>query len=618
MVGSEFDRAVGSIVNDVVIGVATTNGSGSQSANIVLLRALFAMGLPVSAKNLFPSNIAGLPTWYFLRVSEQGHPAPGPATHVGVLANPQTWVHDLEHIAPGGVVLANADIGLPIERDDLIVHSAPFTSLARGLDTRLHRKLASMVHVGVLTELLSIDPGLIHHAMATQFAGKARAIELNIQAIEAGRSWWGANATKQDPWTIQAREVNPDLILIEGNEAGALGAVTGGASVLAWYPITPSSSFAESTETYLHRLRKDAQTGECSFAVIQAEDEIAAIGMVLGAAWSGARAFTCTSGPGLSLMTEFTGYAAFAELPAVIWNIQRVGPSTGLPTRTQQADLIHAHRGGHGDNRHPVLLPGTVAECYEFGWRAFDIADRLQTIVIVLSDLDLGMNRWVTQRPTPPTQPLERGKLLRAGDLDTAAFADWGRYRDLDADGVPWRSLPGDPDQRSALLTRGSGHDEDARYTEDGEAYARNMARLAHKMDTARTILPAPMIDEPVNPGSTDLAILSTGSTDAVLREVRDLLADQGITTAHCRVRALPAHPDIEAFVARHPAVAVVELNRDGQLRDLLVADLPPELATHLHSVALTDGIPARATDIIAALAPLLPAIPDQTLEVRA
>lgn len=611
--GAEPD-ADGRVINDVTIGVATANGSGSQSANLILLRTLFAMGLPVSAKNLFPSNIAGLPTWYLLRVSPHGDPAPGPAVNIGVVMNERTFDYDLEHLVAGSVAIVNADLKRTVDRDDLIVHMVPFTKLAREIDTRLAKKIANMVYVGVLVELLGLDPTLVEAALRQQFAGKQRAIDLNAQAIDKGRQWFREHETKQDAWTVEARPVNHDLILMEGNQAAALGAVFGGLSVLTWYPITPSSGLADAATTFLEELRTDPESGEHSFAVVQAEDEIAAIGMVLGAGWTGARAMTATSGPGIALMTEFIGYASYAEIPSVIWNVQRVGPSTGLPTRTQQSDVIACHLAGHGDTRHPVLFPGTVAECFEDGWRALDLAERLQTLVFALSDLDLGMNTWVSERPTYPDRPMDRGKIVTAAELAAAshgngsAFADWGRYRDLDGDAIPWRTLPGNPHPKAALLTRGSGHDEDARYTEDGAAYQRNMARLAAKLNLARTLLPAPVIDEPIvthpdgMPGEkpADLAIISFGSTVAAIQEARRLYHADGTRTAHCRVRALPFHPDVLDFIARHEHCVVVELNRDGQLHGLLRQEVPDEHLPHLRSAALTDGLPPRAIDIIA------------------
>jgi 2-oxoglutarate ferredoxin oxidoreductase subunit alpha len=494
------------IINDFTINIATANGTGSQSANLILLQTLYDMGLPVSGKNLFPSNISGLPTWYIVRVSEKGYQAPGEKTHIQILVNPATWADDLESLEPGTVVIWNTDSKMPMEREDVISYPVPMTKIARGLNPKLARMIANVVYVGVMAELLGLDQEVLEASIAKQFGGKEKAIQLNSEAAVLGRNYAAENFTKTDPYVVKARPQIENGFFLEGNEAVALGSIFGGVQMLAWYPITPSSSVAEGIIGWLPSLR--TKDGKATYAVIQAEDELAAAGMVIGAGWAGARGMTATSGPGISLMQEFIGLAYFAEVPSVFWDVNRVGPSTGLPTRTQQGDLAMLYEGSHGDTQHIVFIPGTVEECFEFGWRVFDAAERFQTPIFGFSDLDLGMNRWSCQELEYPTEPMDRGKVvLTKEQMD--AIENYGRYRDVDGDGIPYRTLPGsglDP-----ILYRGTGHDEDGVYSEKPEVYFALMQRLKRKIDGARDLLPAPLLREEEE---CDIGIVFYGSME--------------------------------------------------------------------------------------------------------
>lgn len=583
------------VTNEFALSVATANGSGSQSANLVLLRSLFGMGLPVTGKNIFPSNIQGLPTWYQVRVSEAGYAGPRSQPEIGVLMNPDTFAQDLAALPSGGVALINADLRLEAARDDIHAYAVPCTTLAREVAPKLAKLVTNMVYVGALAQLLDIERGELAKAIERQFPGKAKAVEINNAAIDAGMAWVAQNTAKTDPFTLARRDLVAGKFLVEGNEAAALGSVFGGVGLLAWYPITPSSSLPEALIAHLADLRHDPDTGAACYAVVQAEDEIAAAGMVLGAGWAGARAMTATSGPGLALMAEFVGLGYFAEIPSVFWNIQRVGPSTGLPTRTQQADLAFVHTLSHGDTRHILLFPGTVEECFEFGWRSLDYAQRFQTPIFVLSDLDLGMNNWMSERFAYPDTPLDRGKVLSKEELERVA--EFGRYADPDGDGIPYRSLPGTDHPKAGYLTRGSGHNEQGIYTESGEVYARNMARIARKVEGAASALPAPVVSS--QPGAK-VGIISFGSTLESIREARDRLAAGGLATDHLRLRALPLSPEVAEFVAAHDQVVVVEANRDAQLLATLKSLLPANLTARLLSAAWSDGLQMAASDVVA------------------
>ena len=576
------------ICNDFTINIATANGTGSQSANLIVLNSMFQMGVPVSGKNLFPSNISGLPTWFIIRASDQGYQAPGDKAHIQVLMNKDTWHKDLAGIEPGTVVIYNEDAKLPVDRDDCPSFGMPMTKMARGINPKLARLMCNMYYVGALAHLLGIDDAAIGEALNDQFKGKEKAIELNLRAIGEGRAYAAENWEEDIPLCIEARDKDSGSFLVEGNEAVALGSIFGGINMLSWYPITPSSSLAESIIEWLPELRQ-GDDGGATCAVIQAEDELAAAGMVIGAGWAGGRGMTCTSGPGISLMSEFIGLAYFAEVPGVIWDVNRVGPSTGLPTRTQQGDLSMLYEASHGDTQHIVLIPGTVDECFEYGWRAFDYAERFQTIVFGFSDLDLGMNRWSTAGFQYPDSPMDRGKVLRTRE-EIDAVANYGRYRDVDGDGIPYRTLPGsglDP-----ILYRGTGHDEDGIYSEDPDVYYATISRLRRKIDGARDLLPAPIVREEKE---QQIGVIYYGSMENSITEIDDMLESTGLSVSTCRVRALPYHSEVEGFIERHDKVIVLEINRDGQLYGILRKELPVQLLPRLHSVAYTDGIPPRA-----------------------
>ena len=576
------------ICNDFTINIATANGTGSQSANLIVLNSMFQMGVPVSGKNLFPSNISGLPTWFIIRASDQGYQAPGDKAHIQVLMNKDTWHKDLAGIEPGTVVIYNEDAKLPVDRNDCPSFGMPMTKMARGINPKLARLMCNMYYVGALAHLLGIDDAAIGGALNDQFKGKEKAIEMNLRAIGEGRAYAAENWEEDIPYCIEARDKDPGSFLVEGNEAVALGSIFGGINMLSWYPITPSSSLAESVIEWLPELRQ-GDDGGATCAVIQAEDELAAAGMVIGAGWAGGRGMTCTSGPGISLMSEFIGLAYFAEVPGVIWDINRVGPSTGLPTRTQQGDLSMLYEASHGDTQHIVLIPGTVDECFEYGWRAFDYAERFQTIVFGFSDLDLGMNRWSTAGFQYPDSPMDRGKVLHTRE-EIDAVTNYGRYRDVDGDGIPYRTLPGsglDP-----ILYRGTGHDEDGIYSEDPDVYYATISRLRRKIDGARDLLPAPIVREEEE---QQIGVIYYGSMENSITEIDDMLESTGLSVSTCRVRALPYHSEVEGFIERHDKVIVLEINRDGQLYGILRKELPVHLLPRLHSVAYTDGIPPRA-----------------------
>ena len=576
------------IANDFTINIATANGTGSQSANLILLQSLFDMGVPVSGKNLFPSNISGLPTWYIVRLSDEGYQAPGDRTHIQVLVNKATWVEDLAALEPGSVVVWNMDSKMVMDREDVVSYPVPMTKLARSLSPKLAKLVTNIVYVGVLAELLGITDEALHKAVAGQFKGKASAIELNTTALELGRNYAKENFTKTDPYVVESRAIEQQRFFMEGNEAVALGCIFGGVQLLAWYPITPSSSLAEGIIGWLPRLRTNDE-GESTCAVIQAEDELAAAGMVLGAGWAGGRGMTATSGPGISLMQEFIGLAYFAEIPSVFWDVNRVGPSTGLPTRTQQSDLAMLYEGSHGDTQHIVIIPGTVEECFEFGWKAFDISERYQTPVFGLSDLDLGMNRWACEGFTYPDTPMDRGKTIREQDV-FEAMENFGRYRDLDGDGIPYRTLPGSG--MAPILYRGTGHNPDGVYSEKPDDYFALMKRLKDKINGARDSLPEPLLREEAE---GDVGVIYYGSMENTIQEIDDILEATGLKVSQCRVRSLPIHSEVEAFIRRHRMTIVLEINRDGQLWGILRRELPNDIVGKVHSVAYSDGMPPRA-----------------------
>ncbi len=579
-------------VNDFSITVATVNGSGSQTSNLTILRALFKMGIPVSGKNLFPSNIQGLPTWYTIRVNKDGFLARRDEHEIVVAMNPATFSQDLASVMPGGAFFYADDIRLAINRQDITAYPMPVKQLVResGAPTNLRDYIANMVYVGVLAQMLGIDLEKIYQALSFHFKGKNKPIELNYGVVQAAARWAAENLEKRDAFRVEPMNATQGLIMTDGNTAAALGAIYGGVHFASWYPITPATSLAEALMEYLPMLRKDPLTGKNTYAVVQAEDELAAIGMAVGAGWAGLRAMTSTSGPGLSLMTEYAGMAYFAEVPLVIWDVQRVGPSTGLPTRTAQGDLIFTHFMGHGDTQMVILLPGSINECFEFGWRAFDIAERLQTPVFVLSDLDFGMNQWMAKPFEYPSEPMDRGKVLWEEDLERL-HGEWKRYADVDGDGIPYRTIPGNRHPAAAYFTRGTGHNEAAYYSEDPQVLHDLMERLKKKFETARKYVPGPVIDS--QPGA-DVGIIAFGSTITAIEEARYQLAQGGLKTDFMRVRAIPFNDQVRDFIQQHQRNYVVEINRDGQLKQLLTLEVP-DLATRLISIAHLDGLPLTA-----------------------
>jgi 2-oxoglutarate ferredoxin oxidoreductase subunit alpha len=581
------------VVNNFSINIATINGSGSQTSNGVLLRAFFKMGIPVTGKNLFPSNIQGLPTWYIIRLSCEGYLARKDAYEIAVCMNGRTVAEDMANVAPGGMVIYDDSLPIAARRPDVTYYAVPVSKMVKeaNLPFELRDYIANMVYVGVLTHLLGIEMAEIQDAVSWSFDGKPKPIELNMSMVHRSYDWAVANLVKTDRYCVERMTgFNEDKILVDGNSAAALGSIFGGASFVAWYPITPASSVVDALNKYLPKLRTDPETGVANFAVIQAEDELAALGMVVGAGWAGARAMTATSGPGLDLMSEFVGLAYFAEVPAVIWDIQRIGPSTGLPTRTSQGDISAAYYVSHGDTRHVLLFPADPKEAFECGHIALDLADRLQTPVMVLSDLDLGMNVWISDKFEYPEKPLDRGKVLSLEQI-RALGGSWGRYRDVDGDGIGWRTLPGTPHPAAAYFTRGTGHTEMATYSERPEDWENNMNRLAHKFETARDLVPGPLVDE--RPGA-QAAIISVGSNHPALIEARDILRQAGIETSYMRLRALPINHTVRAFMNSYDQVFVVENNHEGQLHQILLAE-EPLCSGRLISVARSNGWPLTA-----------------------
>jgi len=580
------------IVNDFSITVGTKNGSGSSTANNTILRSIFKMGIPVSGKNLFPSNIQGLPTWYTIRVNKDGFIARREQNDIVIAINPDSFTRDLASVSPGGAFFYADDIKQPITRADVAIYPMPIKSLVRNdpdVPADFRDLVSNMVYAGVLAQMIGIDLEKVLAALTFHFKGKQKPVGMNFNAVKAGAEW-AKSIEKIDPFFLEPMNKTEGLIMADGNTAAAVGSIFGGVQFAAWYPITPATSLAEALNDYLPQLRK-RDDGKHTYAVVQAEDELAALGMAVGAGWAGLRSMTSTSGPGLSLMTEFAGLAYYAEAPVVIWDVQRIGPSTGLPTRTSQGDLTFTYFIGHGDSHSVILLPGDITECFEFGWRAFDIAERVQTPVFVLSDLDIGMNQWMSQPFRYPESPMDRGKVLWEKDLEDIK-GQWGRYLDVDGDGIPYRTIPGNKNPTSAYFTRGTGHDEHARYTEDSSVYVKNMDRLRTKHYNAKQFMPAP-VAHTMN-GAT-AGILAYGSTEAAVLEAQHILArEDGIKTDFLRIRAIPFTGEIDAFLEKHEQVLVVEMNRDGQMDQILKTEYP-QYANKLKSVAYQDGLPASA-----------------------
>jgi 2-oxoglutarate ferredoxin oxidoreductase subunit alpha len=582
------------VVNDFSIQVATVNGSGSQTANLILIRSLFQMGIPVSGKNLFPSNIAGLPTWYTIRANSRGYIGRKKEIDLLVAMNPETAREDVLTLEPGAAVVYDEPLNLSGLRSDLVFYAVPFDKLVAAVcpDAKLRRLVRNMIYDGVLADLLGIDLAEMDKALGRQLGRKPKAMTLNAAALRAGFEYAQTHLTKADPLHVERMDATTGKILIEGNAAAAIGCMMAGVTVVGWYPITPSSSLCESLIDYMRKYRIDKETGKATFAVVQAEDEIAALGMVVGASWMGARAMTSTSGPGISLMSEFTGLGYYAEIPAVVFDIQRVGPSTGLPTRTAQGDVLTTAVLSHGDTRHPLLLPGSVTECYSMAMDAFDLAERLQTPVFVLSDLDLGMNMWMSDPFAYPERPLDRGKVLDAAALER--LGDWGRYRDVDGDGIPYRSLPGS--DAPAYFTRGSGHNDRGQYSERADDYVHNMDRLRRKFETAATLVPQPEVD--ADPGAR-VGIIGYGTSHWAIVESRDQLrAEAGVATSYLRLRAYPFPQQVADFIRAHDRVYLVEQNRDAQMASLMRMDFDPELTNKVRSVLHYNGLPIDARSV--------------------
>ena len=582
--------------NDFVIRFANVNGSGSASANGMFAKALFRMGIPVATRNIFPSNIQGLPTWFEVRVSEKGYLGRREGVDIMVAMNAETLIEDVASISPGGYLLYDNSkpLAKALRRDDIHEIAIPIASmmLPEFTDPKQRSLLKNIAYLGALAGLLNIEFDVITGMVATQYKGKDALIQPNIRSLELGRDYALNYLEAPLPLQVRRSEAVGDRIMIDGNDAAGLGSVYGGATVCAWYPITPSTSVAESFENHSNVLRIDKETGQKKFAFLQVEDELAAIGVVIGAAWNGARSFTATSGPGISLMSEFLGLAYFAEIPAVIWDIQRSGPSTGMPTRTQQGDLIGAAYASHGDTKHPLLFPATPKECFDFAAQALDLADRLQTPIMVLSDLELGMNDNLSEPfEWDDSRRYDRGKVLSATDLDEVEV--FGRYLDVDGDGIGYRTYPGTHPEKGAFFTRGTSRDEFAVYTESGEVYQRNMERLQKKWQTARTLVPAAEIADQ----GQSVGVLYYGTTALPMPEALDNLAQNGIYMDTCRVRAFPFGDEVEQFIAAHDLIFVAEQNRDGQMRSLLINELQTE-PSKLISVLYYAGLSISADTI--------------------
>lgn len=576
------------IVNDFSLVAATANGTGSQTANLTLLRSFFKMGIPVHGKNIFPSNIQGLPTWYHIRVSHEGFIARRPP-EILIAFNPMTIYEDAKELPAGGVCVYDESIkGLP-ERNDITYYPLPVAELIKDIDVPVQRKpyIANMVYVGAMAFLLNIPLDVIEEALSVQFGGRQKLVASNLPVVVKTFDWCQQNLSKTDPYVVAPMNKTEGLIMMTGNEAGALGSIFGGVTVGAWYPITPSTSFIDALKEFLPKLRQ-SEDGKATYTVIQAEDELAAIGMTLGAGWAGARAVTATSGPGISLMSEFAGLGYFAEIPAVVWDIQRVGPSTGMPTRTGQGDVTFTYYLGHGDTKNVILFPSSIEDCFDFGVAAHDLADVLQTPIFVLSDLDLGMNNWMGKPFSYPAMPINRGKVLSAEDL--SARAGFARYKDVDGDGIGYRTLPGTDHPQAAYFTRGTGHNANAVYSERSSDWVENAERLNRKFDTARTLVPAPVTD--LNP-EAKIGIIAFGTTRYAIEEARVHLAEK-LPTSFMRICALPINDEVRSFVESHDHCYVIELNRDGQLHAILQTEMP-DLATKLKSVAYMDGMPLTA-----------------------
>ena len=588
------------IVNDMSIQVATVNGSGSQSSNTVLLRSIFQMGVPVSGKNMFPSNIAGLPTWYTIRANRHGYIGRKKEIDFLVAMNPETAQEDTMSLAAGASVLYDEPLALHKLREDLIFYAVPYDKLVAAVcpEAKLRKLVKNMVYVGVVASLLTIDMAEVEKAIRKQFAKKVKAANLNLAAAQAGFEYAKANLQKRGAFYIERMNATAGKIIIDGNSAAALGCMFAGCTVVTWYPITPSSSLVETMIDYMKEYRIGPD-GKATFAIVQAEDELAAIGMVIGAGWAGARSMTATAGPGISLMSEFAGLAYYVEVPGVIWDIQRVGPSTGLPTRTSQGDILSTAFLSHGDTKNIMLFPCSVTECFNMAPEAFNLAEQFQTLVFVMSDLDLGMNNWMADPFEYPTTPINRGKVLGKGDLDR--LGGFARYKDVDGDGIGYRTLPGTIHPAAAYFARGSGHNEKAQYSERADDFENNMERLNRKFESARSFVPRPEITKGNNAGAKQISvgIIGFGTSHWGITESRDQLRDEySIETDYLRLRSYPFTREVHEFIEQHDRIYVGEQNRDAQMLTLLKLDLKPELTPRLRSIAHITGLPLDARSI--------------------
>lgn len=596
-------KELSKIVNDFCVTVSTINGSGSATANNILLRALFKMGIPVSGKNIFPSNIQGQPTWFSIRINKDGYLARLEKDDIVIAMNPETIEKEISYIVPNGVLFYSDDIKLPATREDITYYSMPVRKITQdaGTPSNLLAYVSNMVYVGIVSATIGIDLNEIKAALEFHFKGKQKAIDSNYQIISASAEWANSNLEKKDHFFVERMDATKGFIMVDGNTAGALGTLYGGMQFCAWYPITPASSLPEALIENAAQLRKDPETGKMTCAIVQSEDELAAIGMVVGAGWAGLRAMTATSGPGFSLMSEYLGLAYYAEVPLVVWNVQRVGPSTGLPTRTAQGDITSSYFVSHGDTQFIMLFPSSVNECFEFGWKAFDIAERLQTPVFVMIDLDLGMNQWMTKEFNFPDRPMDRGKILWEDELKEILEkrnGDWGRYLDIDGDGIAYRTLPGNKNPDAGYFTRGTGHDPYARYNENPDVWEKLLERISRKFQTAKSILPEPVISKNAN---SKIGIIAFGSTEPAIIEAGDILLNQGIAIDFLRLRALPFTDEVKEFIDAHERIYVVEMNRDGQLKQLLYMEFP-KLAYKVNGLSHIDGLPLTAQWVVDAI----------------
>ncbi|MGI6741828.1 MAG: 2-oxoacid:acceptor oxidoreductase subunit alpha [Brevefilum sp.] len=586
-------------VNDFCMTVCTVNGSGSATANTTLLRSLFRMGIPVSGKNIFPSNIKGLPTWFSIRVSGDGYLGRVAHDDIIIQMNPQTIQKDITYLVPGGVVFYADHLDLQTSRDDLTVYPMPVKALIKEANVpRDYREyMENMVYVGIVSQILGIEMPFIKDALLKHFNQKQPVADSNFSVVKLAADWAKENLIKEDPYRVEQMDPLDDYIMTDGNTAGALGSIYGGFQFCSWYPITPATSLVESLGNLAPQLRKDPETGKNNFAIVQSEDELAAIGMAVGAGWAGLRSMTSTSGPGVSLMTEYMSLAYFAEVPLVLWDVQRVGPGTGLPTRTAQGDILLAYYLGHGDTQHIILIPSSVNECFEFGWKAFDFAEQFQTPVIVLSDLDLGMNLWMTKKFVYPDKPIDRGKIFWEDDLK-ALTKEWGRYLDIDGDGIPYRTVMGNKHRQAPYFSRGTGHDEFGNFSEDPDVWKRVLDRIKLKFESSKKHLPEPkyrMID------GAEIGIIGIGSTEPAIMEAQDRLEELGIKTDYMRIRSLPFSDEVGDFIQSHSRNYVIELNRDGQLHQILINEFCDK-TNRLISLAHLDGLPITATRVINAV----------------